>query len=115
MRKLAPDAEATLTNIPAWPAQPFKIASCISATMVLPSQPVEHTGLDIIVYTFFFSYFSINPLPATSLTLQYLCADSIKVYIIQNLESLPTVLLNYNFIFPCVKTRRNMTRVRQMS
>ena len=45
-RELAPDAEATPTNIPAWPAQAFKIASCSSAIMVSPSQPVEHTSLD---------------------------------------------------------------------
>ena len=45
-RELAPDAEAALTNIPAWPAQDFKIASCSSAIMVSLSQPVEHTSLD---------------------------------------------------------------------
>ena len=45
-RELAPDAEATPTNIPACPAQAFKIASCSSAIMVSPSQPVAHTSLD---------------------------------------------------------------------
>ena len=45
-RELAPDAKATPTNIPAWPAQAFKIASCSSAIMVSPSQPVKHTSLD---------------------------------------------------------------------
>ena len=45
-RELAPDAEATPTNIPAWPAQAFKIVSCSSAILVSPSQPVEHTSLD---------------------------------------------------------------------
>ena len=45
-RELAPDAKATPTNNPAWPAQAFKIASCSSAIMVSLSQPVEHTSLD---------------------------------------------------------------------
>ena len=34
-RELAPDAEAKPTNIPAWPAQAFKIASYSSAIMAL--------------------------------------------------------------------------------
>ena len=45
-RELAPDAEESPTNIPAWPAQALRIASCNSAIMVSPSQPVEHTSLD---------------------------------------------------------------------
>ena len=34
------------SNIPAWPTQAFKIASCNSAIMVSPSQPIKHTSLD---------------------------------------------------------------------
>ena len=44
-RELAPDAEATPTNIPAWPAQALKITSCSSAIMVLPSQHIKHTSV----------------------------------------------------------------------
>ena len=45
-KELAPHAEATPTDIPAWPAQVLKIASCSSAIMALLSQPIEHTSLD---------------------------------------------------------------------
>ena len=45
-RELVPDTEVTPTNISAWPAQAFKIASCISTIMVSPSQPIKHTSLD---------------------------------------------------------------------
>ena len=44
----------------------------------------------LIGYTSFCSCFNINPLPATSLTLQYFVPLD-QSYIMQNLESLPTV------------------------
>ena len=70
-RELAPDAEATPTNILAWQAQTFnKITSCSSTIMVSPSQPVEHQS-GLIAYTSFCSRFNINPLLATSITSQY--------------------------------------------
>ena len=86
-RRLTPEATTTPKNIPAWPTQAFAITSCSFAVMVSPNQHIEHTvPVRIIYLCIFYFCFSINPLPATSLTLQYFCTNKSLLILYQTLK-----------------------------
>ena len=116
-RKLAPEAAATPENIPAWQTQAFTIASCSYAIMVSLNQHVEHTSRDLLPTHLFAN---INPLPATSLTLQYFCADksqsisyhTLKVYLaairLMHIEhGLPDPTVDQTLLLVCRGIRRH--------
>jgi len=70
-KKLAPQANTTPDNIPAWPMHSFTHASC---NAVAPSTRCTYQS-ELNAFVTFCAQFNISPISTSSLTLKYFCAD----------------------------------------